>query len=101
MALPFGAVSYRDLAQLPWPDFLDCRPDGVGSKPDLRPCGAQQHDDAELSARQVLLVAKVLIGGYKDMVPVSFREVEQLAVVLVGPAPFRQRVHGVIWKVIP
>ena len=99
--LPFRAVSYRDLAQPSWRRFLDCRPDGLGSKPDLRPCSGQQHDDAQLSALQVLLVAQVLIGRHKNVVPVSFREVEQFAVVLVRPGPFRQRVHGVLREEIP
>lgn len=57
-------------------------------------CG-KQNNNADLPPGQILLVGKALIRRHENLVPLSFRHIEQLAVVLIRPALLGQRIHGV------
>ena len=63
---------------------------------DVGPGGGEQHHDSDLSPRQVLLMAKVLIGRDEHIVAFVFRQVGQCPVVLVRPAFLCERVRGVL-----
>ena len=66
----------------------------------LGPSRGKQNDDADLPSCKILLVAKILIGRCQNLVSLSLRQVEQLAIALVGPAFLCRRIHGMLRKAV-
>ena len=60
-----------------------------------------RNDNADSPPRQILLVGKTLSRRHENVVSLSFRHIEQLAVVLVRPALLGQRIHRVRRKAPP
>jgi len=58
----------------------------AGVRFDFRPVAAAQDKHRELPRPQFLLVPQILVGGDKHFETSRFRESEQLAIFLFGPA---------------
>jgi hypothetical protein len=64
-------------------------------RPDIRP----KHDEGELSARQVLLVADVLIRRDHHIEPGLFRHFQKLAIFeLIRPSHLDDGMNLMLWK---
>lgn len=57
------------------------------------PGGRHEHNDADASSREVLLIAKVLVSRDEDLVALFLRALQQLAIGDRGPAALCGRVH--------
>lgn len=68
--------------------------------PDSRPTRRHQHDHAELTSRQVLLVTKVLVRGDKRVETLRLDTGEEVPVLEVAPASFVGNLDGVARQVI-
>jgi hypothetical protein len=68
--------------------------------PDARPARRHQHEHADPPARQVLLVADVLVRGDKGVETFGLGAGEQLPVLEVVPAPLVCGLDGVVRQVI-
>jgi hypothetical protein len=69
--------------------------------PNPGPTRSQQNDHANPSARQVLLMAKILVGGYEGVEAVRFRALQKVSVLKIAPPSFVGRLDGVISEVVP
>ena len=46
-------------------------------------------------------MSQALVGSNEYLIPLHLSQIEQLTVALFRPPFFRERIHGVRWKVIP
>jgi hypothetical protein len=68
-----------------------------GAKASIRLLGGYEDHDSNMRVNQVLLILQVLIRRDKH-IEVTVRGLHQLAVLLAGPAHFRNRPHNTIYK---
>ena len=85
----------------PGPTAAIASPISPCPKANLAPICGKQNDNADSPPRKILLVRKTLIRRHQNLVSLSFRHIEQLAVVLVRPALLGQRIHGMRRKAPP
>jgi hypothetical protein len=69
--------------------------------PNPGPACRQQNDHANFPARQVLLMAKILVSGYEGVEAVRFRAFQKVSVLKIAPPSFVGRLDDVISEVIP
>jgi hypothetical protein len=69
-------------------------------RPDSRPARRHQHEHAEPTARQVLLVAKVLVCGHEGVETFGLGTGEEVTVLEVAPSSFVGSLDGVARQVI-
>jgi hypothetical protein len=74
--------------------------DQVHVLPDSRPTRRHQHDYAEPTARQVLLVTEILVGGDERVETFGLGAGEEVTVLEVAPASFVGSLDGVARQVI-
>jgi len=74
--------------------------DQVYVLPDSRPARRHQHDHAEPTARQVLLITKVLVSGDEGVETFDLGAGEEVSVLEVAPASFVGSLDGVARQVI-